>query len=218
MVTRKVAPALAAGCTVVLKSAGETPFTANALVELAHRAGIAPGVINVITALENTVVIGMLLTTHPKIKKVSFAGSTAVGKILMTQSSGTLKKLSMELSENSPFILFDDCPDLDDAVAGALEAKFRGSGQTCVAANRIFVQEGIHDTFVREFSKAVAKFKVGNGFGQGVTHGPATSIRAVEKMEIHVQDAVAKGAEVIVGGTRLPHLEPTFLLLLCSKG
>ncbi|KAJ4130534.1 succinate semialdehyde dehydrogenase NADP+ linked [Fusarium falciforme] len=124
----------------------------------------------------------------------------------------------MELGGNSPFIVFDDCPDPDDAVAGALAAKFRGSGQTCVAANRIFVQEGIHDAFVREFSKAVAKFKVGNGFGQGVTHGPAISIRAVEKMEIHVQDAVAKGAEVIVGGTRPPHLGPTFFTPTVLKG
>lgn len=210
MVARKVAPALAAGCTVVLKSAGETPFTANALAELAGRAGVPAGVLNVVTALGNTVAVGRLLSTDGRVKKLSFTGSTAVGKILMAQAGGTLKKLSMELGGNSPFIVFDDCKDLDDAVAGALAAKFRGSGQTCVAANRIFVQRGIYDEFARRFTERVEKFRVGGGFNEGVTHGPAIHERAVEKMEQHVCDALAKGAKLMTGGKRLPELGGNF--------
>src|SRR5277367_5184254 len=149
MITRKIGPALAAGCTVVAKSPGETPFTANAIAELSKRAGIPPGVVNFVTALKNTAEVGETLTTSPIVKKVSFTGSTNVGKLLMKQSSSTLKKLSFELGGNSPFIVFDDA-DMDTAVTGAITSKFRTSGQTCVCANRIFVQSGIYDAFVQK--------------------------------------------------------------------
>ncbi|KAM0558014.1 hypothetical protein ACHAPJ_005181 [Fusarium lateritium] len=211
MVTRKIAPALAAGCTVVLKSAGETPLTANALCLLARRAGIPAGVINVVTAMANTVSIGRLLSTDPRIKKLSFTGSTAVGKILMAQSAPSLKKLSMELGGNSPFIVFADCKDLAKAVDGAIAAKFRGSGQTCVAANRILVQDTIYEDFVSRITDKVKKFKIGSGFEQGVTHGPLIHSRAVTKVEAHIRDAVEKGGKLMTGGTRRPDLGENFL-------
>lgn len=210
MITRKVGPAIAAGCTVVAKSPGETPFTANAVVELAKRAGIPPGVVNIITALENTPQVGEVLTTHPTIKKVSFTGSTNVGKLLMKQSSSTLKKLSMELGGNAPFIVFDDCPDLDAAVAGCIASKFRSSGQTCVCANRIYVQSGIYDEFAKRLTEKVNTFKIGYGFDDGVTHGPVIHDRAVEKVHRHVQDATSKGAKVTTGGQKLPDLGSNF--------
>ncbi|KAG6008774.1 hypothetical protein E4U21_003972 [Claviceps maximensis] len=209
MITRKIAPALAAGCTVVCKAPGETPYTALAVAELGHRAGIPRGVVNVVTTLENTPEIGELLTTDPTVKKVSFTGSTAVGKLLMKQSSGTLKKLSMELGGNAPFIVFDDA-DLDTAVAGAISSKFRGTGQTCVCANRFYVQEGIYDDFVNKFAEKVNAFKVGNGFDQGITHGPLIHDRAVNKVEAHVKDAQSKGAKIVTGGHKMPDLGANF--------
>lgn len=171
MITRKIGPALAAGCTVVAKSPGETPFTAAALAELAHRAGIPKGVVNIVTALSNTPEVGEAITSSKAVKKVSFTGSTGVGKILMKQSADTLKKLSFELGGNAPFIVFDDA-DVDLAVAGAVASKFRSSGQTCVCANRIYVQSGIYDKFAEKFTKKVEGFKVGSGYDEGVTHGP----------------------------------------------
>lgn len=209
MITRKIGPALAAGCTVVCKAPGETPFTALALAELAHRAGIPKGVVNIVTTLENTPEVGKVITTHPKVKKVSFTGSTGVGKLLMNQSSSTLKKLSMELGGNAPFIVFDDA-DLDAAVDGAIASKFRSSGQTCVCANRIYVQEGVYEDFATRFVAKVNDFKVGHGFDEGVTHGPLIHGRAVSKVQAHVDDALAKGAKVMVGGQKIPDLGSNF--------
>ncbi|KAK2630358.1 hypothetical protein QTJ16_001178 [Diplocarpon rosae] len=209
MITRKIGPALAAGCTVVAKSPGETPFTSFALAELAHRAGIPKGVVNIVSALNNTVAVGKLLTTSPTIKKVSFTGSTAVGKLLMKQSSSTLKKLSFELGGNAPFIVFDDA-DLDAAVAGAIASKFRSSGQTCVCANRIFVQSKIHDAFATAFAAKVKEFKVGGGFTKGVTHGPLIHDRAISKVDAHVRDAEKKGGKVIQGGQKMSELGSNF--------
>ncbi|KAG6058977.1 hypothetical protein E4U17_007200 [Claviceps sp. LM77 group G4] len=209
MITRKVAPALAAGCTVVCKAPGETPYTALAVAELGHRAGIPKGVVNVVTTLENTPEIGRVLTTDPTVKKVSFTGSTAVGKLLMKQSSDTLKKLSMELGGNAPFIVFDDA-DLDIAIAGAMASKFRGTGQTCVCANRLYVQEGIYDEFVHKFTEKVNAFKVGHGFHEDTTHGPLIHGRAIDKVEAHIEDAKSKGAKVVSGGHKRPDLGTNF--------
>lgn len=209
MITRKIGPALAAGCTVVAKSPGETPFTSLALAELAHRAGIPKGVVNVVSALHNTPEVGLLLTTSPTIKKVSFTGSTNVGKLLMKQSSSTLKKLSFELGGNAPFIVFDDA-DLELAVTGAIASKFRSSGQTCVCANRIFIQSGIYDSFAQKFAAKVKEFKVGGGYTEGVTHGPLIHDRAISKVEAHVRDAESKGGKVIQGGQKMPELGSNF--------
>ncbi|KAI9899204.1 hypothetical protein N3K66_005665 [Trichothecium roseum] len=209
MITRKIAPALAAGCTVVCKAPGETPFTALALAELAHRAGIPKGVVNIVTALDKTAEIGEALTTSPTIRKVSFTGSTGVGKLLMKQSSNTLKKLSMELGGNAPFIVFDDA-DLDSAVDGAIASKFRSSGQTCVCANRIYVQSGIYDSFVQKFAEKVKSFKLGSGFQDGITHGPLIHGRAVSKVDAHVRDAEKKGGKIMVGGQKMPDLGDNF--------
>lgn len=209
MITRKIGPALAAGCSVVAKSPAETPLTANALAELAHRAGIPPGVLNFVTSLKNTPALGELLCTSPIVRKISFTGSTPVGKLLMKQSSSTLKKLSFELGGNAPLIIFDDA-DIDSAVQGAIASKFRSSGQTCVCANRIYVQRGIYDQFCEAFTAKVAQFHVGNGFDKGVTHGPLIHDRAVNKAESHVQDAVSKGAKVLRGGERLQDLGANF--------
>jgi succinate-semialdehyde dehydrogenase/glutarate-semialdehyde dehydrogenase len=209
MITRKIGPALAAGCTVVAKSPGETPFTSLALAELAHRAGIPKGVVNIISALKNTAEVGETLTTSHIIKKVSFTGSTGVGKLLMKQSSDTLKKLSFELGGNSPFIVFDDA-NLDTAVNGAIASKFRSSGQTCVCANRIFVQAGIHDEFAQRFAAKVKEFKVGAGFTEGVTHGPLIHDRAIAKVDAHIRDAEKKGAKIIQGGQKIPELGSNF--------
>ncbi|KAL5606047.1 hypothetical protein BROUX41_006179 [Berkeleyomyces rouxiae] len=209
MITRKVGPALAAGCTVVVKLPSEAPFTGLAIAELAHRAGIPDGVVNVITSHNNTTQVGKTLATSPTVRKISFTGSTGVGKILMEQSSSTLKKISMELGGNAPFIVFNDA-DLDAAVAGAIACKFRSSGQTCVCANRIYVQSGVYSEFSRRLVAAVAQFKVGNGFAPGTTHGPLIHTRAVEKVSAHVRDAQAKGASLLFGGKKLPHLGPSF--------
>lgn len=212
MVTRKVGAALAAGCTVVIKTAGETPFTANAVAELGRLAGVPPGVVSVVTALDNTPKIGLFLTTSPIVKKVSFTGSTEVGKILMKQASSTVKKLSLELGGNAPFIVFDDAKDVDAAVAGCIAAKFRSNGQTCVCANRIYVQSGVYSEFATKLKERVeSDFKVGPGFEAGVTHGPLIHARAVDKVTQHVKDAVSKGATVLTGGTLLPHLGDNFI-------
>jgi len=208
MITRKIGPALAAGCTVVAKSPGETPFTAAALAELAHRAGIPKGVVNFVTALKNTPEVGEAITCSKTVKKVSFTGSTGVGKILMKQSSETLKKLSFELGGNAPFIVFDDA-DLGLAVTGAIASKFRSSGQTCVCANRIYVQSGIYEEFAK-FTEKVKGFKVGSGFEEGITHGPVIHDRAVSKVDAHVQDAVKQGGKVLIGGQKLPDLGANF--------
>ncbi|KAL5359168.1 Aldehyde/histidinol dehydrogenase [Aspergillus floccosus] len=210
MITRKIGPALAAGCTVVCKTPGETPFTANALAELAHRAGIPKGVVNIVTAMNNTPEVGEVITTHPEVRKVSFTGSTNVGRLLMKQASSTVKKVSWELGGNAPFIVFDDVEDLDAAVAGAVASKFRSSGQTCVCANRIYVQRGIYEEFCKRFVEKVRAFKLGAGFEKGVTHGPVIHERAVDKVDEHVRDAVSKGANVLVGGQKVPELGPNF--------
>ncbi|PSR87158.1 Aldehyde/histidinol dehydrogenase [Coniella lustricola] len=221
MITRKAGPALAVGCTTVTKAPGETPFTSLALAELAHRAGIPKGVVNVITTLKNTPEVGGELTSNPIVRKVSFTGSTGVGKLLMKQASSTLKKLSFELGGNAPFIVFDDA-DLDLAVAGAIASKFRSSGQTCVCANRIFVQKGIYDKFATAFAAKVKEFKVGNGFTEGITHGPLIHDRAVDKVDSHVRDAEKKGGKIIIGGQKLPDLgenfyQPTVITGLTSE-
>ncbi len=199
MLTRKAGAALAAGCTVVAKPASQTPFTALALAELAQRAGLPPGVLNVVTG--DAATIGGVLTSHPLVRKVSFTGSTAVGKQLLAQSAGTLKHVSLELGGNAPFIVFDDA-DLDSAVTGALASKYRNSGQTCVCANRVFVQGAIYDAFAEKFSAAVAQLKVGEGFMPGVETGPLINPAALEKVETHIADALAHGATLLTGGHR----------------
>ena len=209
MITRKIAPALAAGCTVVCKSPGETPFTSLALAELANRAGIPKGVVNIVSAMQNTAEIGEAITSSPIVRKVSFTGSTGVGKLLMKQSADTLKKLSFELGGNAPFIVFDDA-DLETAVNGAIACKFRSSGQTCVCANRIYVQKGIYDKFASSFTEKVKAFKVGGGYDEGVTHGPLIHDRAVSKVDEHVRDAEKHGAKVTVGGQKMPDLGSNF--------
>jgi len=199
MITRKVAPALAAGCTAVVKPAPETPLTALAIAVLAERAGIPAGVFNVLTG--DAPAIGRVFTEHPAVRFVGFTGSTEVGKLLMRQAAGTVKKVGLELGGNAPFIVFDDA-DLDAAVEGAVAAKFRNMGQTCVCANRIYVQDGIYDRFVQVFAEKVARLKVGNGVETGVVQGPLINAEAVEKVERHIADAVAKGAKVVTGGDR----------------
>jgi succinate-semialdehyde dehydrogenase/glutarate-semialdehyde dehydrogenase len=199
MITRKVSPALAAGCTAVIKPAPETPLTALALAVLAERAGFPPGVFNVITG--DAPAIGEVFCSHPAVRFVGFTGSTAVGKRLMAQAAATVKKVGLELGGNAPFIVFDDA-DLDAAAEGAIISKFRNMGQTCVCANRIYVQEGVYEDFVSRFAKKVMALKVGNGLDVGVTQGPLIKPAALEKVERHVNDAVAQGAKVVVGGRR----------------
>jgi succinate-semialdehyde dehydrogenase/glutarate-semialdehyde dehydrogenase len=199
MITRKTAPALAAGCTVVLKPASQTPFSALALAELADRAGFPKGVFNVITGSATD--IGGELTSNPIVRKLSFTGSTATGKLLMAQCAGTVKKLSLELGGNAPFIVFDDA-DLDAAVEGAIASKYRNSGQTCVCANRLLVQDRIYDAFAGKLAEAVGRLRVGPGLDPGVAQGPLIDDPAVAKVEEHIRDATAKGARVLVGGRR----------------
>lgn len=214
MITRKVGPALAAGCTCVVKAPGETPFSALALVHLAEKVGIPKGVINVVTSSkgENEAAMGKELCENPLVRKISFTGSTRVGKILMQQSAGTLKKLSMELGGNAPFVVFEDA-DLDKAVEGAIACKFRASGQTCVCANRIYVHESIHDEFAKKLAAKVDQFKVGNGLVEGTTHGPLVNTAGLEKVEAHVNKSVEGGAKVLLGGKRGEgnFFEPTIL-------
>jgi succinate-semialdehyde dehydrogenase/glutarate-semialdehyde dehydrogenase len=199
MITRKVAPALAAGCTVVVKPAEQTPFTALALAELARRAGFPPGVFNVLTG--DPVAIGAVLTASPVVRKLSFTGSTEIGRLLMAQCAPTIKKLSLELGGNAPFIVFDDA-DIDAAVAGALVSKYRNAGQTCVCANRLLIQDSVYDEFAAKLAEAVKAFSIGNGLDTGVNIGPLIDDDAVLKVEAHVADALAMGARVLVGGRR----------------
>ena len=212
MITRKVGPALAAGCPIIVKPAELTPFSAFALAVLAERAGVPKGVFSVITGDSKS--IGLEMTSNPIVRKVSFTGSTQVGRILMAQSAPTIKKLSLELGGNAPFIVFDDA-DIDAAVEGAMASKYRNAGQTCVCANRLYVQDGIYDQFAAKLVAAVAKLKVGNGQQAGVTQGPLIEEKAVVKVEQHIADALSKGARLLAGGKRhaLGHsfFEPTVL-------
>ena len=199
MIARKVGPALAAGCTMVAKPATQTPFSAFAMAELAERAGVPKGVFSVLTGKSGE--IGEEMTSNPIVRKITFTGSTEVGKLLMKQAAGTVKKVSMELGGNAPFLVFDDA-DIDAAVEGAIAAKFRNTGQTCVCANRIYVQEGVYDAFADKLANAVAKMKVGNGLEDGVVQGPLIDEAAAKKVEEHIADALKKGARVAVGGKR----------------
>lgn len=212
MITRKLAPALAAGCTVVLKPAEATPLSALALAVLAERAGIPAGVINIVTG--DPVSIGGALTASPIVRKLSFTGSTRVGKLLMAQCAGTVKRLSLELGGNAPFIVFDDA-DLDTAIIGAMGSKYRNSGQTCVCANRFLVQDGVHDSFVEKLTQAVTALKVGDGLESGVNQGPLINEAALAKVDELVQDALANGATLVTGGKRHDRggcfYEPTIL-------
>jgi len=212
MITRKAGPAIAAGCTVVLKPAAQTPFSALALAELAERAGVPKGVFNIVTGAARE--IGGELTSNPIVKKLSFTGSTEIGKVLMAQCAGTIKKLSLELGGNAPFIVFDDA-DLDAAVEGAVASKYRNTGQTCVCTNRLLVQEPVYDAFAEKLAAAVKKLKPAFGLEAGATQGPLIDNAAVEKVESHIRDAQEKGAKVLLGGHR--HMlggrffEPTIL-------
>ena len=212
MITRKVAPALAAGCPIVLKPAELTPLSALALAVLAERAGVPQGVFSVV--IGDSKAIGGEMTGNPLVRKLSFTGSTAVGRLLMEQCAPTVKKISLELGGNAPFIVFDDA-DLDAAVEGAIASKFRNAGQTCVCANRLYVQDGVYDEFARKLAVAVGELKVGDGREEGVTQGPLIEEKAVRKIEQHIEDAKAKGAKLLLGGKRhaLGHsfFEPTVL-------
>jgi succinate-semialdehyde dehydrogenase/glutarate-semialdehyde dehydrogenase len=227
MITRKVAPALAAGCPVIIKPAEQTPLSALAVAELAQRAGMPAGVLNVLSAdSANSVEIGQVLCTSDVVRHLSFTGSTEVGRILARQSAGTVKKLSLELGGNAPFIVFDDA-DLDAAVEGAMASKYRNAGQTCVCANRMYVQAGVYDAFIDKLAAKAGAIRVGNGFEAGVQQGPLIDDAAVAKVEAHVADARAKGARVLVGGARATELgarffQPTVLAdataeMLCAK-
>jgi succinate-semialdehyde dehydrogenase/glutarate-semialdehyde dehydrogenase len=224
MITRKVAPALAAGCPVVIKPAELTPLTALAAAELAIRAGIPAGVVNIITAdSDNSIAIGKVFCSSDIVRHISFTGSTEVGRILMAQSAPSIKKLALELGGNAPFIVFDDA-DIDSAVEGAMASKYRNAGQTCVCANRIYVQDAVYDEFVQKFSAKVKTLKVGNGFEDGVAQGPLIEDAAIEKVQRHVQDAIAKGGKVMVGGHKLDgqFFEPTVIAdaradMLCAR-
>lgn len=212
MITRKVAPALAVGCTAVIKPAPETPLTALALADLAERAGMPKGVLNVITG--DAPAIGKVWCEHPDVRFIGFTGSTEVGKLLMRQAASTVKRVGLELGGNAPFIVFDDA-DLDAAVEGAITSKYRNMGQTCVCANRIYAQEGIYDAFVEKLAAKVSELKVGNGLDSGVQQGPLITMEAVEKVERHVADAVEKGGRILVGGKRhalgRTYFEPTVI-------
>ena len=224
MITRKVAPALAAGCPVVIKPAELTPLSALAVAELALRAGLPAGVLNMLTAdADNSIAIGKVLCASDVVRHISFTGSTEVGRILMAQSAPTIKKLSLELGGNAPFIVFEDA-DIDSAVEGAFASKYRNAGQTCVCSNRLYVQEAVYEEFVTKFAAKVATAKVGNGFEDGVNQGPLIEEAALVKVQRHVDDAIAKGGRVLVGGKRLPGLffEPTVVAdasadMLCAK-
>jgi len=218
MITRKAGPALAAGCTMVVKPAESTPLSAFALAVLAERAGIPAGVLNVLTGEPRA--IGGEMTSNPDVRKITFTGSTGVGRLLMSQSADTIKKLSLELGGNAPLIVFDDA-DLDAAVEGTIISKFRNTGQTCVCANRVYVQDGVYDAYAEKLVVAVKQLKVGNGLEPGVLQGPLIDEAAVEKAEDHISDAVSKGARVLLGGKRhsLGHtfFEPTVLADVTAK-
>jgi succinate-semialdehyde dehydrogenase/glutarate-semialdehyde dehydrogenase len=224
MITRKVAPALAAGCPVVIKPAELTPLTALAAAELAMRAGIPGGVLNVVTAdSTNSIAVGKVFCASDIVRHLSFTGSTEVGRILMAQSAPTIKKMSLELGGNAPFIVFDDA-DIDSAVEGAMASKYRNAGQTCVCANRLYVQEGVYEAFVQKLAAKVRALKVGNGFEEGVVQGPLIESAAVQKVQRHLDDALAKGARVVAGGAKLDgqFFEPTVVAdatpdMLCAR-
>jgi succinate-semialdehyde dehydrogenase / glutarate-semialdehyde dehydrogenase len=224
MITRKVAPALAAGCPVIIKPAEATPLTALAVAALGEQAGIPAGVINVLTAdARNSIDIGKVLCGSDVVRHLSFTGSTEVGRLLMAQCAPTVKKLSLELGGNAPFIVFDDA-DLDAAVEGAIASKYRNAGQTCVCANRIYVQSGIHEAFVERFSQRVGTMKVGNGFDAGVTIGPLIDRAAVDKVRAHVRDALDRGGRLVTGGRLMDgaFFEPTVIAdvtsaMLCAR-
>jgi succinate-semialdehyde dehydrogenase/glutarate-semialdehyde dehydrogenase len=213
MITRKAAPALAAGCPVILKPAEQTPFSALALAVLGERAGIPAGVFNIVTA-SDPAPVGREMTTSPEVRKFSFTGSTEIGKLLMAQCAGTVKKVSLELGGNAPFIVFDDA-ELDQAVLGAVASKYRNAGQTCVCANRILVQDSVYDRFAAKLADAVRAMKIGNGADPGVTIGPLIDMAAVAKVERHIADALGKGAKLVLGGHRHSlggtFFEPTIL-------
>lgn len=211
MITRKAGPALAAGCTMVLKPASQTPFSALALAELAERAGIPKGVFSVVTGSAGD--IGSELTSNPIVRKLSFTGSTEIGRQLMAECAKDIKKVSLELGGNAPFIVFDDA-DLDKAVEGAIISKYRNNGQTCVCANRIYVQDGVYDAFAEKLKVAVSKLKIGNGLEDGTTTGPLIDDKAVAKVKEHIADALSKGATVLTGGNALQgnFFEPTVLV------
>ena len=213
MITRKAGPALAAGCTMVLKPASQTPFSALALAELAERAGIPKGVFSVVTGSAGD--IGNELTANPTVRKLSFTGSTEVGAKLMEQCAAGIKKVSLELGGNAPFLVFDDA-DLDEAVKGAMQSKYRNAGQTCVCVNRIYVQNGVYDEFAKKFQAAVEKLKVGNGLDEGTDIGPLIDDRAAAKVKEHIEDAVANGAQVLTGGKAHQmggsYFEPTLMV------
>jgi succinate-semialdehyde dehydrogenase / glutarate-semialdehyde dehydrogenase len=222
MITRKVGPALAAGCPVIVKPAGQTPLSALAIAELGQRAGLPPGVLNVITAAKSAE-IGKLLCASDVVRHLSFTGSTEVGRILAAQCAPTIKTLSLELGGNAPFIVFDDA-DLDSAVEGAMISKYRNAGQTCVCANRLYVQDGVYDAFVDKLAAKVKAIKVGNGFEPGVNQGPMIDDNAIAKIETHVADALAKGARLLAGGKKFGQrfFEPTLLIdatgdMLCAR-
>ena len=224
MITRKVAPALAAGCPVIIKPAELTPLTALAAAELAIRACIPAGVLNMLSAdASQSIAVGKVLCASDVVRHISFTGSTEVGRILMAQSAPTVKKMSLELGGNAPFIVFNDA-DIDSAVEGAFASKYRNAGQTCVCSNRLYVQSDVYDAFCEKFAAKVRTAKVGNGFDEGVNQGPLIEDAAVQKVENHVKDAVAKGARVLVGGNRLngQFFEPTVVAdatadMLCAK-
>ena len=224
MITRKVAPALAAGCPVVIKPAEATPLSALALAELAQRAGMPAGVLNVLTADgQRSVDVGQALCASDVVRHLSFTGSTEVGRILMKQCAPTIKKLALELGGNAPFIVFDDA-DLDAAVEGAMISKYRNAGQTCVCANRLYAQAGVYDAFVKKLADKVREMRVGNGFAEGVNQGPLIEPSALDKVERHVKDAIAKGGRVLTGGKRLDgqFFEPTVIAdasadMVCAK-
>ena len=224
MITRKVAPALAAGCTVIIKPAEQTPLSALAVAELAQRAGMPAGVLNILTAdADNSIAIGKVLCSNDTVCHLSFTGSTEVGRILAAQCAPTIKKLSLELGGNAPFIVFDDA-DVDSAIEGAMVSKYRNAGQTCVCANRMYVQEGVYDAFVTKLAAKAKGIKVGNGFEAGVNQGPMIDDQAIAKIERHVADAVAKGAKVLTGGKKqgARFFEPTVLSgatsdMLCAR-
>ena len=224
MITRKVAPALAAGCPVIIKPAEQTPLSALAVAELAQRAGMPAGVVNVLSAdAANSIAIGKVLCASDTVRHLSFTGSTEVGRILAALCAPTIKKISLELGGNAPFIVFDDA-DIDSAVEGAMISKYRNAGQTCVCANRLYVQAGVYDAFVRKLAERAQAIKVGNGFEAGVNQGPLIDDQAIAKVERHVADAMAKGARVVVGGQRIGErfYAPTVLAevtreMLCAR-
>jgi succinate-semialdehyde dehydrogenase/glutarate-semialdehyde dehydrogenase len=224
MITRKVAPALAAGCPVVIKPAEATPLSALACAELAQRAGMPPGVLNVVTAdAKQSIEVGKVLCASDTVRHLSFTGSTEVGRILMQQCAPTIKKLSLELGGNAPFIVFDDA-DIDSAVDGAMVSKYRNAGQTCVCANRLYVQDGVYESFVAKLAEKSKAIKVGNGFEPGNTVGPLIDAQGMAKVEAHVADALAKGAKLLAGGKRIGErfYAPTVLAdatpeMLCSR-